>query len=729
MGEVASTVEFLKRLRAEFPNTRLFVSAGTITGKATAEEKLSDLVDGVFYAPVDFVFAVRRVLRTLRPSVVVIAETEIWPNLYRETKRVGAGLIVVNGRISDRAFVRYQRLRALFQAVLAQVDLVLAQSDEIADRFVALGAPKDRVQSGGNFKYDFNAAGAGMAAPVRAFLDRVRPGEGMDRGKYHAPAERGDPDEDDVAIGAFQELAARYRNLLLILVPRKPALFEAAAEKLAQAGVAFVRRTQLNGDPPLTLPGVLLLDTIGELGAIFAAGDVVFMGGTLANRGGHNILEPASHAKPVVVGPHMENFRAIAEDFRRANGFVEIADAAELGPAIAELLADPERARALGQRGELRARTSAGASARAAAEVRGMHTASLPWRRPAQPWYPVAWALSRLWALGGAIDMRKRRARQQRLAAPVVSIGNITVGGTGKTPCVLQVAEFLKKDGYAPGILTRGYGRVSPESTLALGPGEVIGTQLCGDEAQILVRSGVAPVGISASRKSAAELLRKKFHVGSFVLDDGFQHVQVARDVDVVLIDALNPFGGGNLFPLGRLREPMEALERADVVLITRTNFADTAPAIEQRLRRWNQKAPVFHARVEPMAWIEPRTGAGHAPETRHFERAAAFCGLGNPLSFRRSLAWLGIDPAEWIEFNDHHRYTPAELRRMAYQFAHCGVEAVLTTEKDAVNLCEGAAALFDPLPLYYLKVQLVVEREAEFAEAILSRLPARKSG
>ena len=564
-----------------------------------------------------------------------------------------------------------------------------------------------------------------MAPAVREFLHNLQPGKVWIAASTMPPADRDDPDEDDVVIAAFQELSARHPDLLLILVPRKPAAFDSAAEKLATAGIAFLRRSQLSDSSlQVSLPAALLLDTIGELGGIFIAADVVFMGGTLAHRGGHNILEPAVHGKPVVVGPHMENFRAIAADFRKADAMVEIAGPAELVPAIDALLGHPDRARALGRRAEVRARASSGASARAATEIKELYANSLPWYRPALPWYPIAWLLSRLWALGGAIDMRKRRSRQLRLHHPVVSIGNITMGGTGKTPCVLQVAEFLTRRGFRPGILTRGYGRVSPERLLALPPGALIGTQLCGDEAQILIRSGVAPVGIGASRYQAAAFLREKFDVNAFVLDDGFQHVQLARTVDVVLIDALNPLGGGKLFPLGRLREPPQALSRAHIVLITRTNFADTALSIERRIRQWNPHAPVFHARVEPMAWIDESNGARLDPETTHFENAAAFCGLGNPLSFRRSLMWLGIDPIEWIEFDDHHRYRPFELKRMAYQFAQRGVQAVVTTEKDAVNLCDSAAALFHPLPVYYLKVKLVIDRETDFADAIGSHLP-----
>jgi 3-deoxy-D-manno-octulosonic-acid transferase len=145
VGEVLSCVEFVRRLRAEFPHSAVFVSTTTITGRATAGEKLGGIADGVFYAPVDYVFSVRRILRTLQPSVVIVAETEIWPNLFREVKRTDAGLAIVNGRISDAALARYLRFRGVFRAVLPHVDVILAQTPAIADRFTMLGARPDCV--------------------------------------------------------------------------------------------------------------------------------------------------------------------------------------------------------------------------------------------------------------------------------------------------------------------------------------------------------------------------------------------------------------------------------------------------------------------------------------------------------------------------------------------------------------------------------------------------------
>ena len=193
VGEVLACLELLRRLRAEFPASGLFVSTATLAGRATADEKLRGLADGVFYAPADYVFAVRRVLRTLRPSVVIVAETEIWPNLFRETKRTGAALAVVNGRISDRAFPRYLPFRRFFAAVLPHADAILAQTEAIRERFLALGAPPERTRAAGNFKYDFEAraAAAGFARDRADCANRAR--AGVDRRQHDAAGGRGRP--------------------------------------------------------------------------------------------------------------------------------------------------------------------------------------------------------------------------------------------------------------------------------------------------------------------------------------------------------------------------------------------------------------------------------------------------------------------------------------------------------------------------------------------------------
>jgi tetraacyldisaccharide 4'-kinase len=416
------------------------------------------------------------------------------------------------------------------------------------------------------------------------------------------------------------------------------------------------------------------------------------------------------------MGPHMENFRAIAADFRAADACVEIQSADELAEAVGKLLDSPEAAREIGRRAYICALAKRGASERAAAAVRELYDSHLPQFRHAMPIELLAWPLARMWMSGARGKYERNLREQRRIDAPVISIGNLSMGGTGKTPCVLRVAELLKGRGKSPGILTRGYGRVSPEKILALAPGAIVPAERTGDEPQIFLRAGIAPVGIGGDRYRAGMQLRDKFAVDILVLDDGFQHVQLARNVDIVLIDALDPVGGGGVFPLGSLREPFPAVARADVVLITRAHLSPLAPAIERAVRQWNTHAPVFRAALEPRAWVDSRAGTCYPAAEPPFRRAGAFCGLGNPQSFRRTLERLGVTPLGWFEFADHHRYRAWAIRRLEHHFTALGADAMITTEKDVVNMSgDGPASL----PVYYLKVSMAIEREEEFLETL----------
>jgi tetraacyldisaccharide 4'-kinase len=724
VGEVLGSLDFLRRIRAEFPQSRLLVSTGTIAGQATAQGKLKELADGIFYVPVDFVFAVRRVLRRLNPSLVIVAETEIWPNLFREVKRTGAALAIVNARISDDAYPRYRRLAWFFRAVLPAADAVLAQSDEIGQRYLWLGAQPDGVRTAGNFKYDFDARPAAPDSPVMAWLERLGPKHVWIAASTVPPA-AGDADEDAAVLEAYRIVAARHPGLLLIWAPRKPEHFPIAAEKLARAGIPFVRRSRLGAERLGGLPGVLLLDSIGELSGLFAAAHVVFMGGTLAARGGHNILEPALFAKPVVTGPHMENFQAIANEFRAAGAVVEITRPEELGDAVSTLLADSKSSALIGGLALECAEAHRGASAAAVAAMRRLYDTHLPSHRRPQPWHALGRPLERAWESAGRA--RRARAGERRLDVPVISVGNLSMGGTGKTPCVLHLAGLLRAAGHTPAILTRGYGRHALAGDLAVGPGAQMSIEESGDEPQILIRSGLAAVGIGADRARTAALLLARFPADVFLLDDGFQHMRLARDLDIVLIDALDPFGGGYVFPLGRLREPVASLSRAGAIVITRSQFSDLAPAIENAVRRANPHVPIFRAGIEPEAWVDAATGASHPITQPPFGAAGGFCGLGNPQSFRRTLERLGVEPAAWFEFDDHHRYRPRELRSMAHQAGAADAAALVTTEKDAVNLCAGFREAIAPLEVYWLKVRMTIDREAEFLRLVTAPFAVKR--
>jgi 3-deoxy-D-manno-octulosonic-acid transferase len=608
VGEVLSAGPLITELERLFPGRPIYLSTSTTAGRAMAEERLSSRVARIFYTPIDAVWIVRRVLRQLRPAMLIVLETEIWPNLWNEAKRFGASLYVLNARISDKAWPSYRTWRWFFAPVLALPRAIFAQSRIDENRYRELG--RVDAEDAGNLKYDFPlpkpcppeiAAWAG-AAPLWIAASTMA------------------PNEEEFILEAFQELPREWK---LLIAPRHLHRCGEVAQRLEAARIDYVRRTQLDRDAR-----VLLLDTMGELASCFALPSVVFVGGSLVNWGGHNLLEPALFARPIVAGPHFQNFQAMFDEFREAGALAVVHSAKELASAVRQ----PRVGGAIGQRLAHRHRGVA-ASLVARLEL------GAPLTHPVLK--PLLWPLSRIWLAGVAVDRAFTRPR--RLAKPVVSIGGLAMGGVGKTPFALWLIERLHQRGWKVGILTRGYQRRDP-SLRSYAPGESAPLDHTGDEAQLYLRQGIAYVGVGADRFATAQQLEASVDV--FLLDDGFQHWPLQRDLDLVLLDPLDPNAGGGVFPLGRLREPPSALQRADRVLSVTKTIANPPPP----------------------------------------GRYSAFCGIGNPSSFRHALLVAGVSVAEFREFPDHHRYTVTDLSSLA--------PPRVTTAKDAVNLPDGIEAL-----------------------------------
>jgi len=700
---VLVAVPLIEEVRKRSPGTPIFLSTATLTGRETADKRLNGLTDGVFYAPFDFVWSVRRVLRHLRPVVVVILETEIWPNLFEEVKRIGCGLTIVNGRISDRAFPRYRRFAALFSPVLTLCDEILVQSAEMQQRFVDAGARREAVRIGGNMKYDFTPPSTAANSPALRFIEA---GQGDNRRPLWIAASTSADDrlaEEHFVIAA----QTRLPGWRLIVAPRKPERFETVAQLLERSGLSLTRRSRLDAAGA----DVLLLDSIGELSGLFPYANVVFMGGTLADKGGHNILEPAVFGKPIIAGPHMENFREMAEHFEARCALLRIDSGEKLHDAVLSAAAEP----ALGERARAAADAKRGATAKAADVVLGLYGSHYPCERRPQPLQTFLWLLSLCWKAGSAWDRRAKLRRVRRLPVPVVSVGNITAGGTGKTPVTIELLQEFRDE--KAGLLTRGHGRMVRENVLLLDQNNPQPVSLTGDEAQLCTRAAKVPIGIGADRGAVGKQLLEAADVRILFLDDGFQHLQLHRDLDLVLIDALSPFGGGELLPLGRLREPLSGLARADAFLITRADEVPNTRAIEAVLRGYNSTAPIFRTHTIACKWrasdgseIEPEKFAEMVKETH----AIAFCGLGNPVAFWRTLGKIGIEPLKCYEYDDHHHYTPAELRLLARHARDIGAGLLLTTAKDAVNLDTEYPAIIGALTLYWLEVRTEIDRRPE---------------
>jgi 3-deoxy-D-manno-octulosonic-acid transferase len=355
VGEVFAVAGLVEELRHRAPQHKIFISTTTETGQALARKRFGE--QSVFYFPMDFAFAIRPYLRALHPQMVVIAETEFWPNFIPLTHASGARIAVVNARISDRSLPSYRRFRGLLRRLLAHVDLFLAQTPEDAARLQDIGANPERVRVAGNLKFDIPApAPPVIIETLRKALTEAGAGPVLVCGSTVEG-------EEPLLLKAFENLLVQHPRAVMILAPRHPERFPKVAALLDQMSMRFRKRSEWNGEA-LT-GGVLLLDTIGELAALYAIADIAFVGGSLVPRGGHNIIEPAQHGVATVVGNHTENFRDIASLFQSRDA-VRIVGPAELPLVLLELLANAAERRALGRRAAETMRSQTGATARTA---------------------------------------------------------------------------------------------------------------------------------------------------------------------------------------------------------------------------------------------------------------------------------------------------------------------------------------------------------------------------
>ncbi len=351
VGEVLVVSGLIEKLRQRFPSNRIVISTATDTGQKLAQERFG--AEDVFYFPLDFAFAIRSYLQALKPRLVIMAETEFWPNFLRLVHVNGARVAVVNARISDRSWPGYRRFRFFLRGVLKHVDLFLTQTEEDRRRLLDIGATKGRVQVSGNLKFD---APEPVPPPILEELKEALAAEGAGPVVVCGSTVEG---EEALLATVFTKLFQLHPRAVVLLAPRRPERFGEVSHLLEQGEIRFTRRLQWEG---AGLAGsVLLLDTIGELFALYALADVAFVGGSLAPRGGHNILEPARYGAAIMVGEHTDNFREIVELFRKSDA-VRVTNPASLEKDLLELVENEAGRVALGQRAAQVLQTQTGAT-------------------------------------------------------------------------------------------------------------------------------------------------------------------------------------------------------------------------------------------------------------------------------------------------------------------------------------------------------------------------------
>ena len=341
VGEVQGLQPIIAALHDRFPSRPVVLSTFTPAGKALAR-KVVPQAARVFLLPFDLPWIVGKTARRLRPSALIVQETELWPNLFRELGRLRVPIVLVNGRLSPCSFRRYARVRPFMRRVLANVSLILTQSDSSTQRFQRLGVSAHKVQTVGNTNIDRALSQAEESMPPHPMAPLLMGRQVLVAGSTHEG-------EEAILLSVYQRLRAQHPGLCLILAPRHLERAETVARHVQASNLSAVRRSRYPGESGAP-PDVVILDTLGELVAFYKLCTAAFVGGSLVPVGGHNILEPVMFAKPLLFGPHMHHFPELADLLRNADGAIQVREETDLYAQTSHLLANPAEAAAMGQR-------------------------------------------------------------------------------------------------------------------------------------------------------------------------------------------------------------------------------------------------------------------------------------------------------------------------------------------------------------------------------------------
>jgi len=346
VGEVFVASKFIEALKKSEPAMRFVLSTTTSTGHSMAERTL-DAGDVLLYFPCDFPIVVKRMLDLVRPRALILTECELWPNIIRQARSRGIPVILINGRISDSSHRGYRKIRLFLRPVLEAMNLCLVQTEEDLERLVTLGARRDSVRALGSAKYDVAEPGDSSARAAEGVLRSL--GIGSDSLVLVGGSTW--PGEEKVLLDILVELKRSFEKLRLVLVPRHAERRAEVASQIAECGLKYALRSRADAwSSGNEAPDVVLIDTTGELPGFYACATIVFVGKSLTRHGGQNVIEAALLGKPVLVGPNMENFPVVVEDFLSSDAILRVSDAAELGQRIRALLADKVARDAYGRR-------------------------------------------------------------------------------------------------------------------------------------------------------------------------------------------------------------------------------------------------------------------------------------------------------------------------------------------------------------------------------------------
>ena len=760
VGEIVATSPLIKEFRQEFPKSPILVSVVTTSGYEMANRIIKD-ADSIIYFPLDLPIVAAHVLRRIHPRVFLNVETELWPNFLNAARKLNVPVMMVNGRISEKSVKRYKYLYSVLTNMIKTVKLFAMQSSIDADYIRQLGAPNDLVTVTGNTKFDQTYTDVTPEEREKILVDfGLKNAEGiLLAGSTHRR-------EEGYVLEAFKKIRENHPKARLVIAPRELLRTMEVVHICSKEGFTVATRTELQKRPSNN-EDIIILDTIGELGKVYSIGDVIYVGGSLVTHGGHNILEPAAHGKAIIVGHHMENFKDTHALFKNRNACITVDSPKELAEEALKLFDDPDHRRRLEIETLAIVKENRGASRKSAVLLRNMltefeenenakHVRTTEKVENLQTYFlhmlqnkevegitmhilvAVLYIFSLIYEQLVNIKLLAYKigiTRQQKLNCYVISLGNITVGGTGKTPTAQKLARDIRDMGYRVVILNRGYrakwhgevGIVSDGKQLHMDAAEA------GDEAYMLAKHlPNVPVLIGAQRAVTGQYAIEHFGAEVAILDDGYQHWQLVRDMDILLVDAVNVFGNGHLLPRGTLRESMSHISRADVCLMTKVDQAaeGSCEYIRETVHKYNEKAQIVESIHQPRCfiplaeWYVDLAGEGVDVDNIKGKRIMAVSAIGNPASFERTLKDLGAIIIESMRYPDHHEYTMLEMQDVLQQAEAQGAEAIVITEKDAVKIPVEVARASWNIPIYVICVEVKFQSGAkEFQQELKKRL------
>ena len=767
VGEIVATSPLVKQIKKEMPGRPVLVSAFTVGGYDMAKQIIPE-ADAIIYFPLDLPFVSDSLVKRIHPGVFMPVETELWPNFLRAIRERHIPVMMVNGRISEKSVKTYRYMYSIWDDILNTVSRFCMQSSIDADYIASLGADRNKIFITGNTKFDQT-----YAEVTPEDLQRYKKELGLGDVYPVIVAGSTHPGEEKSLLKSFREVRKIYPDARLLIAPRKPLRSEEIGDMAEKAGFSVGFRSKMLEQGPES-KAVVMLDTLGELGRMYSVADLVFVGGSLNKTGGHNVLEPAAHAKPVLVGPNMQNFKDSYALLSKVGACKMVKNGEELTAEILHILQDDELRDRMGKASFQVICDNRGADVKTIHYLKDlMELNAQPAKKYAE--YPInirnvydedgkglrhgdaiiqyitklaygpdtpfsGWLLLTFlrlmsyvydFAVSTMLTLYKLHIfRRVKLPAFVISVGNITVGGTGKTPTAFSIVQLMREKGYRVVVLNRGYKAHWKKDIGVVSDGNKIFMTVneAGDEAFLMAKTlpGV-PVIIGKNRAVTGKYAVEHFRAEVIIMDDGYQHWNLQRDLDVVLVDTITMFGNGNVLPRGVLREPLRNLNRAHVFLLTKTDQSSVMNKLELReiLNRYNSKALVAESIHRPKDFVEISDWYNSVEERIALEelqnkQVLVFSAIGNPASFEQTLSSIGVQLLEAVRYPDHHDYGMVELQYIDERAAELGAVAIVTTTKDAVKIPAEFIAAHRTIPLYVLNMEIDVTKGKEAVEDLI---------